>query len=32
LGYCYDGARVIKWVWKQAVTNKFKGGARSFEG
>jgi len=31
LGYCYDDARVMKWVWKQAVTNKFKGGARSFE-
>jgi hypothetical protein len=31
LGYCYNDARVIKWVWKQAVTNKFKGGARSFE-
>jgi hypothetical protein len=31
LGYCYDDARVMKWVWKQAVTNKFQGGARSFE-
>jgi len=31
LGYCYNDARVIKWVWKQAVTNKFRGGARSFE-
>ncbi|HMC72801.1 MAG TPA: radical SAM protein [Terriglobales bacterium] len=31
LGYCYNDARVIKWLWKQAVTNKFKGGARSFE-
>ena len=31
LGYCYNDARVMKWVWKQAVTNKFKGGARSFE-
>ena len=31
LGYCYNDARVIKWVWKQVVTNKLKGGARSFE-
>jgi radical SAM protein with 4Fe4S-binding SPASM domain len=31
LGYCYNDARVIKWVWKQAVTNKLQGGARSFE-
>jgi len=31
LGYCYNDGRVIKWVWKQAVTNKFRGGARSFE-
>jgi hypothetical protein len=30
LGYCYNDARVIKWVWKQARTG-FKGGARSFE-
>jgi len=25
------GMRVIKWVWKQVVTNRLKGGARSFE-
>jgi MoaA/NifB/PqqE/SkfB family radical SAM enzyme len=31
LGYCYNDARVIKWIWKQAVQNKFQGGARSFE-
>ena len=31
LGYCYNDARVIKWVWTQAVTNRMKGGARSFE-
>ena len=31
LGYCYNDARVIKWVWKQMVTNRMKGGARSFE-
>ncbi len=30
LGYCYNDARVIKWVWKQA-RNKFQGGVRSFE-
>jgi MoaA/NifB/PqqE/SkfB family radical SAM enzyme len=30
LGYCYNDARVIKWLWKQASTG-FKGGARSFE-
>ncbi|HZQ70451.1 MAG TPA: radical SAM/SPASM domain-containing protein [Terriglobales bacterium] len=31
LGYCYNDARVIKWLWKQVVTNKLRGGARSFE-
>jgi MoaA/NifB/PqqE/SkfB family radical SAM enzyme len=30
LGYCYNDARVIKWLWAQA-RNGFKGGARSFE-
>jgi MoaA/NifB/PqqE/SkfB family radical SAM enzyme len=30
LGYCYNDARVIKWLWKQAL-NGFRGGARSFE-
>ncbi|HTT63191.1 MAG TPA: radical SAM protein [Bryobacteraceae bacterium] len=30
LGYCYNDARVIKWLWKQA-RNGFNGGARSFE-
>jgi MoaA/NifB/PqqE/SkfB family radical SAM enzyme len=30
LGYCYNDARVIKWLWKQA-RNGFQGGARSFE-
>jgi pyruvate-formate lyase-activating enzyme len=30
LGYCYNDARVIKWLWQQA-RNGFKGGARSFE-
>ena len=30
LGYCYNDARVLKWLWQQA-RNGFKGGARSFE-
>jgi len=30
LAYCYNDARAIKWVWKQVVTNRMKGGARSF--
>jgi radical SAM protein with 4Fe4S-binding SPASM domain len=30
LGYCYNDARVIKWLWK-AARRGFKGGARSFE-
>lgn len=30
LAYCYDDARVIKWLWAQA-RNGFQGGARSFE-
>jgi radical SAM protein with 4Fe4S-binding SPASM domain len=30
LGYCYNDARVIKWVWKRA-RNKFQSGATSFE-
>jgi MoaA/NifB/PqqE/SkfB family radical SAM enzyme len=30
LAYCYNDARVIKWMWKQA-KNGFRGGARSFE-
>jgi hypothetical protein len=30
LGYCYNDARVIRWLWKQA-KNGFQGGARSFE-
>jgi hypothetical protein len=31
LGYCYNDARGIKWVWTQIVTNRMQGGARSFE-
>ena len=30
LGYCYNDARVIKFIWKQA-KNRFQGGTRSFE-
>jgi MoaA/NifB/PqqE/SkfB family radical SAM enzyme len=30
LGYCYNDARVIKFLWRQ-VRNRLKGGARSFE-
>jgi MoaA/NifB/PqqE/SkfB family radical SAM enzyme len=32
LAYCYNDARVIKWLWSQVVKNKFQGGAaRSFD-
>jgi MoaA/NifB/PqqE/SkfB family radical SAM enzyme len=31
LAYCYNDARVIKFLWTQAVKNRMKGGARSFE-
>jgi hypothetical protein len=30
LVYCYNDARVIKWLWQQA-RNGFQSGARSFE-
>jgi MoaA/NifB/PqqE/SkfB family radical SAM enzyme len=30
LAYCYDDARVLKWLWKQ-LRNGLRGGARSFE-
>jgi MoaA/NifB/PqqE/SkfB family radical SAM enzyme len=30
LGYCYNDARVLKWLWKQ-VRSGLQGGARSFE-
>jgi hypothetical protein len=30
LGYCYNDARALKWLWQQA-RNGFKGGARSFD-
>ncbi len=31
LAYCYNDARVIKWLWSNAIKTKFQGGARSFE-
>jgi len=31
LAYCYNDARVIKFVWTNLVKNRLKGGARSFE-
>ncbi len=31
LAYCYNDARVIKWLWSNVVKNKFRGGVRSFE-
>jgi hypothetical protein len=30
LAYCYNDARVIKFVWTNLVKNRMKGGARSF--
>ena len=31
LAYCYNDARVVKFVWTNLVKNRMKGGARSFE-
>jgi radical SAM protein with 4Fe4S-binding SPASM domain len=31
LAYCYNDARVMKWLWSQIVKNKLQGGARSFD-
>jgi MoaA/NifB/PqqE/SkfB family radical SAM enzyme len=31
LAYCYNDARVIKFVWTNLVTNRLQGGAQSFE-
>lgn len=31
LAYCYDDARVIKFVWTNLVKNRLQGGAKSFE-
>jgi hypothetical protein len=32
LTYCYNDSRVIKFVWKNLVTNRTKGSAQSFTG
>jgi hypothetical protein len=31
LAYCYNDARVMKWLWSSVIKNKFQGGVRSFE-
>ena len=31
LAYCYNDARVIKFVWTNLIRNRAKGGARSFD-
>jgi hypothetical protein len=31
LAYCYNDARVIKWLWAQVAKNKLRGGGKSFE-
>jgi radical SAM protein with 4Fe4S-binding SPASM domain len=31
LAYCYNDARVMKWLWTNLTTNRLHGGARSFE-
>jgi hypothetical protein len=31
LAYCYNDARVIRFVWANLVKNKMQGGARSFD-
>ncbi len=31
LAYCYNDARVIKWLWSNVIKKKFQGGVRSFE-
>ena len=31
LAYCYNDARVIRWIWSQVIKNRFQGGVRSFE-
>ena len=31
LAYCYNDARVMKWLWSNVIKNKFQGGIRSFE-
>jgi hypothetical protein len=31
LAYCYNDARVMKWLWANFVKTRFQGGVRSFE-
>ena len=31
LAYCYDDARVIKWLWREVVRNRLRGGGRSWD-
>lgn len=31
LAYCYNDARVMKWLWSNVIKNKFQGGVHSFE-
>jgi hypothetical protein len=31
LAYCYNDARVIKWLWSNVIKNIFQGGIYSFE-
>jgi Iron-sulfur cluster-binding domain len=31
LAYCYNDARVIKWLWSSVIKKGFRGGVRSFE-
>ena len=31
LAYCYNDARVMKWLWSSVIKNKCQGGVRSFE-
>jgi MoaA/NifB/PqqE/SkfB family radical SAM enzyme len=31
LAYCYDDARVIKWLWSNVITRGFRGGVKSFD-
>jgi len=31
LAYCYNDARVIKWLWSQVIKKRFRGGGRGFD-
>ena len=31
LAYCYNDARVIKWLWSSVIKQRFQGGVRSFD-